>query len=253
VKVLIIEDEIVAAHRLQDMLKAYDPNIEVIEIIDSVVDSVNFLSTTEHNIDIIFMDIQLSDGLCFEIFEEITIQHPILFTTAYDQYALKAFKLNTVDYLLKPIEFKELEQSIKKFQNIHLNRSHVAIDTQKLLRSLERSNSYKYRFLIKTSSGYIPIATDDIAYFYSEDKLTFLVTWACDKYTVEMSLEELKTRLDPKEFFKISRGFIVNHDAIAEIQYHLNYRLKLKLEPSCHKDVFVSRNNIKKFKAWMEG
>jgi two-component system, LytTR family, response regulator len=251
-KVLIIEDELVAAQRLKDMLEAYDPNIEVIEIIDSVVDAVNFLTTTEFSIDIIFMDIQLSDGLCFEIFEEVTIQHPILFTTAYDQYALKAFKLNTVDYLLKPIESNELEQSIKKFENIHLDRSSTTIDTQKILRSMERSISYKYRFLIKTSSGYIPVASRDIAYFYSEDKLTFLSTWECNRYTIEMSLEELKNRLDPKEFFKINRGFIVNHDAIAEIQYHLNYRLKLKLKPACHKDVFVSRNNIKKFKVWME-
>lgn len=249
-KVLIIEDEIVAAKRMQEMLLAYDSDIEIVGIIDSVLDAINFLSKSRSVMDVILMDIQLSDGLCFEIFEKIEVDCPIIFTSAYDQYTLKAFKVNSVDYLLKPIEASELKASIDRFRKLHINKVKSQIDLP-LLGKILKANSYRYRFLVKTSNGFIPISTQNIAYFYSEDKLTFLMTREGNRHLVDMSLEELSCNLDPNDFFKISRNFIVHHKAVKEIQYHLNNRLKLKLIPPIDKDVFISRNHTKNFKEWM--
>jgi len=251
-KVLIIEDEIVAANRLQEMLISYDSSLEIVGVLDSVIDAVNFLNNTTLELDIIFMDIQLSDGICFEIFEEIEINCPTIFTTAYDNYTLNAFKVNSVDYLLKPIDTEELVSSIEKFKKIHFKGNNYRNSTESLMQDLAiTSNTFKYRFLIKTPFGFIPVSTNDIAYFYSEDKLTFLVTWKNEKHIVDISLEELITKLDPKDFFKISRSFIAHHNAIEKINYHHNNRLKLQLKPIINKDVFVSRNSVKNFKNWM--
>ncbi len=251
-RILIIEDEIVAVNRLRDMLFAYDPTIEVVGVLDSVIDSVNFLINRKSDFDLIFMDIELSDGLCFEIFEEVDIDTPVLFITAYDQYALKAFKVNSVDYLLKPIENNELIQSIEKFKTIHFNAAQNYQNTVSLIEAMNTlKNVYKFRFLIKTPTGFITVSINEVAYFYSEDKLTFLVTWESTKHIVEMALEILSSKLDPKEFFKISRSFIVHHDSIDQINYHFNNRLKLRLKPAIDKEVFISRNNVKKFKEWL--
>ncbi len=242
----------VAANRIHQMLLNYDPTIEIVGVLDSVIDSVNFLINKKSEIDIILMDIELSDGLCFEIFEEIEINNPIIFLTAYDQYAIKAFKVNSVDYLLKPIERKELIQSIEKFKTIHFNAANNYQKTQSLIEAMNSiRNEFKFRFLIKTSTGFIPISINEVAYFYSEDKLTFLVTWKNKKHIVDMTLEILSTKLDPKEFFKISRSFIVHNNSIDSINYHFNNRLKLQLNPLTNKEAFISRNNVKKFKEWL--
>jgi two-component system, LytTR family, response regulator len=251
-RILIIEDEKVAVNRLREMLFTYDPTIEIVGVLDSVIDSVNFLINRRSDFDIIFMDIELSDGLCFEIFEEIDIDTPILFITAYDQYALKAFKVNSVDYLLKPIENKELIQSIEKFKTIHFNKAQNYQNTLSLIDAMNvLKNAYKFRFLIKTHTGFITVSINEVAYFYSEDKLSFLVTWENTKHIVEMALEVLLSKLDPKDFFKISRSFIVHHNSIDQINSHFNNRLKLQLKPPIDKEVFISRNNVKKFKEWL--
>jgi DNA-binding LytR/AlgR family response regulator len=252
-RILIIEDEIIAADRIKDMILSYDPSIEIISTLDSVIDAVNFLSKRKTEVDLIFMDIQLSDGICFEIFEEIEIDCPILFTTAYDEYTLKAFKVNSVDYLLKPVEAKEFHESMERFKKLHYNKSSINYDTESFIKTLKTSSdSFKYRFLIKTPLGFVPIIVSNIAYFYSEDKLTFLITWDKKKHIIDLSLEELSLKLDPKEFFKISRNFIVNHKSIKQIHSYYNNRLKLNLNPPIEKDVFVSRSNVKNFKSWID-
>lgn len=233
------------------MLFLYDSGITIIGVIDTVVDAINFLIEKSDDIDIILMDIQLADGLCFEIFEEIEINIPIIFTTAYDQYTLKAFKVNSIDYLLKPIESIELFKSLDKYKYIHHNNTNL-ISIQSLINTINKNeNMYKFRFLIKKSTGFIPISTNDIAYFYSEDKLTFVMTWDRCKHILDMTLEELSTKLDPKDYFKISRSFIVHHNAVKEIKFHLNNRMMLQLNPLIEKDIFVSRNNAKAFKIWL--
>lgn len=250
-KVLIIEDEIVAANRLKEMLFLYDSEVNIIGIIDNIVEAINFLIKNDSEVDLILMDIQLGDGLCFEIFEEIEITIPVIFTTAYDQYTLKAFKVNSIDYLLKPVETEELFNSLNKFRNIHQNVTNFH-NIKSLIKTInQNATEYKYRFLIKKPTGFVPVSTNDIAYFYSEDKLTFLVTWQNKKHIFDMPLDNLITKLDPNAYFKISRGFIVHHNAIEKINYHLNNRLKLRLKPTINKDVFVSRNNVKNFKNWM--
>jgi len=250
-KVLIIEDEIIAANRIKDMLAAYDTNIDVINIIDNIVTAVNFISEDKERIDLILMDIQLADGLCFEIFEQIEVLIPVIFVTAYDDFTLKAFKVNSIDYLLKPIEQSELFQALNKFNSIRQKPSQL-MNMDSLIRTISNANSaYKYRFLVKKPNGFIPISTSQIAYFYSEDKLTFIKTWDNCKHVIDMTLEELISKLNPKEYFKISRSFIVQHKSVQEIKFHFNNRMLLKLKPLIDKDVFVSRNNSKPFKVWM--
>jgi two-component system LytT family response regulator len=250
-KVLIVEDEIIAANRIKEMLLIYDSDIDVIGVIDSIVDTINFFIENESEIDLILMDIQLADGICFEIFEEIEIKKPIIFITAYDQYTLKAFKVNSIDYLLKPIEANEFFRSLDNFKSLHYKVANIE-KLQSLLETLNQNEStYKFRFLIKKPTGFIPISTHQIAYFYSEDKLTFIKTWDNCKHVIDMTLEELISKLNPKEYFKISRSFIVHHKSVEEIKFHLNNRMLLKLKPLIDKDVFVSRNNSKPFKVWM--
>lgn len=250
-RVLIIEDEIVAANRIKEMLFLYDSTINIVNVIDNIVNSINFIEKNKTEIDLILIDIQLADGLCFEIFEEIEIDIPIIFTTAYDQYTLKAFKVNSIDYLLKPIETEEFFKSLDKFKNLHHSKSNLK-NIQSLIETINRNEKvYKFRFLIKKPSGFIPVSTNNIAYFYSEDKLTFIMTWKNSKHILDMTLEELSVKLDPKHYFKISRSFIVHHNAVEKIKFHINNRMLLKLKPNANKDVFVSRNNSKAFKTWL--
>ncbi len=248
-KTLIIEDELTAAKRLKRMLQSYDERMEVIDVIDSVTEAVKFFSGG-NEIDLVLMDIQLSDGKCFEIFEQTEVNVPIIFTTAYDEYAIQAFKVNSVDYLLKPVHQNELDQSLKKFEN--LNSEKQGKDYTLLNKAVGDKSTYKFRFLVKIGSCLHSIETDDIAYFFSEDKLTYLVTRDDKKYIVECSLEELVHQLDPVKFFKISRQFIVAHKYISQIHAFFNNRSKLELTPTSEKEILVSRSNVREFKQWLD-
>jgi len=248
-KILIIEDEIAAANRLKRMLLSYDDNIELLEVIDSVLESVNYLCSHPPP-DLILMDIQLSDGTCFEIFEQIELHCPIIFATAYDEYALQAFKVNSVDYLLKPIHQKDLDESLAKFEKFQYQTN--GDNYRSLTQNINLKKGYKFRFLVKVGGCFQSVETQDIAYFFSEDKLTYLVSNQGKKYIVEFSLEELTNRLDPVKFFKISRQFMVSHPSINNIHPFFNNRLKLELVPEIPKDVFVSRSNVREFKQWLD-
>ncbi|MDE0535887.1 LytR/AlgR family response regulator transcription factor [Tenacibaculum sp. L6] len=248
--VIIIEDEKPAARRLNRMLA--ELNIEVQQMLHSVEESINWFQNNEHP-DLIFLDIQLSDGLSFEIFEEVTVKSAIIFTTAYDEYALKAFKLNSIDYLLKPIDEDELRVAVDKFKeyqplqsNIHVNIN----DIRKLLiNPVDRK--YKKRFTIKVGQHLKIINIEDIECFYSENKATYIHTNSNRNYLIDNSLEYWQEQLDPEQFFRVNRTFVVQINAIKDIVSYTNSRLQLKLESYNNSEIIVSRERVKDFKNWI--
>jgi len=247
-KTLIIEDEKPSARRLKRMLE--ELQMEVIATIHSVNDAIVWFQTNQHP-DLIFLDIQLSDGLSFEIFENITISSSIIFTTAYDEYALKAFKLKSVDYLLKPIDDEELEQAVKKFKSLN-ETSKLQIDYSSLKNLLQKEErTYKKRFTTKVGQHLKVFSVEDIECFYSENKGTYIYTNEKRSYLLDKTLEQLEKELDPLQFYRISRKFYVNINAIKDIIDYTNSRLQLKLHHFLDFEVIVSRERVKGFKEWL--
>ena len=249
--VLIIEDEKPAARRLNRMLASL--NIDVSEMLHSVEESLNWLQNNEHP-DLIFLDIQLSDGLSFEIFEEIEVKSAIIFTTAYDEYALKAFKLNSIDYLLKPIDEDELEAAVNQFKKQQPKQAEVQVnldDIRKLLiNPIDRK--FKKRLSIKVGQHIKIIPVDDIECFYSENKATYIHTLEKRNYLLDNSLEKWEEQLNPEQFFRVNRTFIVHINAIKDIISYTNSRLKLVLETYNDQEIILSRERVKDFKNWID-
>ncbi len=249
--VIIIEDEKPSARRLQRILEKF--NVNVVQMLHSVEESVEWFTNNEHP-DLIFLDIQLSDGLSFEIFDQVEIKSPIIFTTAFDEYALQAFKLNSIDYLLKPIDEEELESAVKKYQEINSNPKNIQIDfddiKQLLTNPLERE--YKKRFTTKIGQHLKMINIDEIECFYSENKGTYAHTVDGRDYLLDTTLEKLELELSPKIFFRISRKYYVNINAIKDIISYTNSRLQLKLNNYHEQEVIVARERVKDFKLWLE-
>ena len=253
--VLIIEDEYPAAERLHNMLIRVDGTIRVRAVLESVEAAIRWLRNRAAP-DLILSDIQLSDGLSFEIYEQVLVQSPIIFTTSYDEYAIRAFKHKSIDYLLKPIKFEELQRAIEKYRNFRqeFSEQNPAIRLEKLLDVLSHTGrSSKKRFLVKKGEQLIPIADDDTAYFYTENELVYLTTHAGKKYVLDYTLEQLLTLLDPVRFFRINRQFIVSLGAVQQIHTYFSSRLKLQLQPAAGPEVLVSKGQVKRFKAWLEG
>ncbi len=249
--VLIIEDEGPAAKRLVKMMKKIRDDISILDIIDSVEAAVKWLETFPKP-DLIFMDIQLADGISFDIFAETKITSPVIFTTAYDQYTLKAFKVNSLDYLLKPIYEDDLIKSFEQF-NLY-QKSSKGIDQsaiQSLLESLNKVE-YKERFLVKVGQQLSYITSVNINYFYSEDGFVYIQTNSNKKHIIDYTLDQLETMLDPNVFFRINRKFIVNLNSIHKIHTYFNSRLKIELNPSFNEDVIVSRDRVGGFKKWLD-
>lgn len=250
-KVIIIEDEQPAARRLSRLLTDLDKNIDIIQTIDSVEDAIAYLKTGD-KAELIFMDIQLADGLSFDIFDKIKIITPVIFTTAYDQYALKAFKVNSVDYLLKPIEEKDLTSALDKFRQLHQNDGH-AVDYTQLIEAIRSGKeTFKKRFLVKTAGRLTFIQTEDIAYFFSDDGNSFIVTLQGDRFLMESVLDEIEKQLDPSSFFRINRKMIVSLTGITKIEPYLNNRFVLTLKPSFDEEAVVSRQRSGEFKNWLD-
>ncbi len=247
---LIIEDEKPAARLLQRKLTKL--NIEVGVMLHSVEESIEWFSRNEHP-DLIFLDIQLSDGLSFEIFEKIDIKSAVIFTTAYDEYALKAFKLNSVDYLLKPIDEDDLEAAILKFKERLPKQEMLNLDFEQIKKMLSNpfEKKYKKRFTVKIGQYLKVISTDEIECFFSENKGTYIHTFDNRNYLIESTLEVLEQELDPAEFYRISRKFIVPLKAIKEIVVYSNSRLKLILPTYKDEEVVVSREKVSDFKIWI--
>lgn len=248
-KVLIVEDEKVAANRLEKMLLEIDSSIEVMEKIGTVQDSVLWLK--KNSVDLIFLDIQLSDGISFSIFDQVLIKTPIIFTTAYDQYAIKAFQLNSISYLLKPIRITELENSLNKYKEL---KSAFGIDFDNLLAGIQgKKPEVKKRFLIQVGDKFKKIEADEIAYFYAMDKNVFVKTFQKVSYAIDYSLDSLENILDTELFFRINRKYIVNINAITEMIAYSRGRVKLNLNPPSDEelDAIVSIERAPKFKKWM--
>lgn len=246
---LIVEDEKVAAVRLSGLIEKCDPTIDILGIVQSVKNAVQWINTNQAP-DLIFMDIQLADGLSFEIFEQTLVKAPVIFTTAYDEYALKAFKVNSIDYLLKPIDLNELKYAIDKFK---ANTKPKEIPTQvfdNILHSLTKK--YKSKFVIKVGEHIKVFTVDDIQCFYTMEKYCFLQNNTGHDYAIDYSLDQLEDLLDPTMFFRINRSFIVSSSSISDIISYSNSRLKVKLHSNKSDDLIVSREKVQDFKKWLE-
>lgn len=247
-KVLLIEDEIPAARQLGKLLLEQRPALQILDTLDSVESAVRWFRTFPAP-DLVFMDIQIADGLSFDIFKQTEIKAPVVFTTAFDHYAVQAFKVNAIDYLLKPIDPEDLTRALQKLEN---QKTAAPILEYEMLAQYLKKEQYKERFLVKTGQQLAFIATKDIAFFRSADGLTQAFTSSGKKYFVENTLEELERLLSPRDFFRISRSMTLRIDAIAKILPHLNGRLKLETHPAAPEEIFVSRERAGEFKAWLD-
>ncbi|MFZ4059007.1 MAG: LytR/AlgR family response regulator transcription factor [Ferruginibacter sp.] len=249
-KVLLIEDEIPAAKRLEKLLLGLGKEIEIIQKLDSIETTVQYLQQT-NECDLIFMDIHLADGLSFEIFDQVTVHCPVIFTTAYDQYTLKAFKVNSIDYLLKPIDETELQQAIEKFETLHpQNASAQSVQLIQLMEVLQ-GKKYKERLLIKTGQQMHFLKTKETAYYFADGKLCFAVDFNGNKFMIDYNLMQLEEILDPAHFFRINRNIIVHIERIKKVHTWLGGRLKVDLTPATTVETIVSRDRVNGFKVWL--
>lgn len=245
-KILLIEDELPAARQLTKLLQTQQPGCTILDTLDSVESAVKWLQTLPAP-DLIFMDIQIADGLSFDIFRQTDVTAPVIFTTAFDQYAVQAFKVNAIDYLLKPVDPEELQTALER-----VRQRGAPADLQNLVRYFQKE-PYKDRFLVKTGQAMTFITTGEIAFFRSSDGLTQAFTSSGKKFFVDHTLDELDRLLDPRHFFRVSRAVMLRADAIRKIHPHLNGRLKIDTEPTAPEEVFVSRERAGEFKAWLGG
>lgn len=249
-KALIIEDELVAAQKLQRLISKTNDDIQVIAVLQSIEESIEWFSLNPVP-DLVFMDIHLADGSSFTIFEKVLISCPVIFTTAYDEYALKAFEVNSIDYLLKPIVEKSFERAISKFRNLNTTGNSNTEMIAHLLASInETKKVYKSSFLIPYKDKFIPVAIDKIAYFFSENKMAKITTLDNQTYTMDSSLEELFVNLDPDKFFRANRQFIVSHKAIKDISVWFGSKLTINLTVPVPDQIVVSKARVPEFKGW---
>jgi two-component system response regulator LytT len=249
-KVIIFEDEKLTAERLIQLLGKYDPTIDVIDTIESVAGGINWFNQNPDP-DLIFMDIRLSDGSCFEFFNNLDIEVPIIFTTAYDEYAIRAFQVNSVDYLLKPIEYDKLDRALKKFEKLSQKNEQLNPAVYKEVYE-QIMNKYKKRFLVKIGDQLKQVPTSSISYFFFDSGLVNLVNKEGKIFLLEDSLDKIESFVDPDEFFRINRKFLIHIDSISKISTYFNSRLKLNIVPLPAEDTIVSRNRVQAFKNWLD-
>lgn len=248
IKILIIEDEKLAQEHLARLITSIMPDSIILEKIDSIEKSVEWLQ--KYEVDLIFLDIHLTDGLSFKIFEEIKINTPIIFTTAYDEYALKAFKLNSIDYLLKPLDEDDLKVSINKFQT--LKDKNQSSQIQSLIKAFrEPVKSYQERFIVSRGEKLLSVTIDQIAYFEGEDRYVYLIKNDGSKFIVDYRLSDLESLLDPKYFFRLNRSFIIHFDAIHSMVNVSKSRIKVELKPKSERKIIISSENSADFKNWL--
>lgn len=249
-RVVILEDEKLSAEHLQAMLKRVEPSIEVLQVFDSVKKSVEYFKKNQEA-DLLFVDIHLADGISFEIFSKVKIEVPIIFTTAYDEYAIKAFKLNSVDYLLKPIDIEELKVAIEKFKKgIQAKQSIIAEDLSEIIQNVHKQ--YKNRFMVKIGDTISSLKTEDINYFLSEDGLVLAITLQNKKYPIDYTLDQLEEMVSPELFFRINRKVLVNINSVQKASAYFNSRLKLSVAGLNEEDAVVSRERVADFKKWLD-
>jgi DNA-binding LytR/AlgR family response regulator len=247
--ILLIEDEKPAANRLLALLKKHFAQATFHGNLDSISSSLQWLATNSEP-DLIFCDIQLADGISFEIFEKIKVSAPIIFTTAYDQYAIKAFQVNAIDYLLKPIDELELARAIEKFKNSQIQ---PVLDLSVLIDLLKpKFLEFKTRFLIRYGEKIQSIPVEDIAFIFSEERVTFIQTSEGKKFVIDYTLDQTESQVDPRKFFRLNRKYLCKAEAISEILSYSNSRLKVKLKNCGDNDILVSREKVSEFKNWLD-
>jgi len=252
--IIIVEDEKPAAGKLEKMINSYDPEIEITGIFGSVAKTVEFLNNTDSFPDLMFMDIQLTDGLSFEIIERTKVRTPIIFVTAYNDYAIRAFKTNSIDYLVKPFSYDDFCQSMEKMQTLKENFSTKSMDFENLSRALSKLNkSFKTRFMIKVGEHIKSVKAENIALFFAEGRTVYLLTNKQNKYIVDFKLEDLEACLDPTMFFRVNRSFIFNINAIKDVIVYSNSRLKIIPNIEFEKEIIVSRDKVSSLKIWLDG
>lgn len=251
--VLIFEDEKLASERLIELLKELRPSVEIVGSIKSIEAAVMWLENNDQP-DLIISDIQLLDGTSFEIFSQVQINCPVIFTTAYDQYAIKAFEVNSVDYLLKPIGQEKLQAALEKFDTkASAANPSAGFDIEQIRGLLDtKTPEYKSRFLVKVGQRIRAIPIEKVAYFYSRDKLTYIVTFENQKYPIDQTLEELEGLINPKDFFRVNRKFIVHFNSVADIHPYFKGRVKLGLSPQIDEEIVVSSEKTPVFKRWLD-
>lgn len=253
--VLIIEDETPAAEKLERYLLKYSSTIKVVHRTDSVRESVAWLRDHQHEIDLIFMDIQLKDGLSFSIFQEVKIEKPIIFITAYNEFALDAFKVNSIDYLLKPITFTDLSASLKKMESLSTQLRWDDEKGKNLAKNLSNAElkHYKNRFMVKLGEHIRSITSDEIAFFFADGRDVYLVTTLARKFIIDYTLESLYEILDPKIYYRVNRSYILNISSIQDVIVYSNSRLKITPQVKWEREIIVSREKVNDFKQWFDG
>lgn len=244
--VVIIEDEVVAAQNLQRILEEVSPMLQVVRVIQSIEESVEFFQQVRPLPDICFMDIHLADGLAFHIFEKVSVDCPVIFTTAYDQYALQAFKTNCIDYLLKPIDKAELRRALDKADRLVLNASRL----QELMNLLQPAKCYRSSFLIPFRDQLMPLPVEEVAYFALHDKTTCIETFDGRHFALDQSLDSIMEQLDPQLFYRANRQYVVSHRAIKEITLWPISKLALRLCVETPERIIISKANVRDFKDW---
>ncbi len=247
--VLILEDERLASEKLARMLQEAEPRAAIVAQIASVAEAVQWLQNHPHP-DLILSDIQLLDGLCFDIFRQVRVDKPVIFTTAYDQYAIQAFEVNSIGYLLKPVKPESLRASLQKWQSLTTASAADYSEVLKYLKTAQRE--YKSRFMVRLGQKIIALTVDKIAYFFSEQKLTYIVTTDNKKFPMDQPLDEIMDVLDPRIFFRINRQYIITFTSIAEIHPYFKGRVKLMLQPQATEDVIISAERTPEFKRWID-
>jgi two-component system, LytTR family, response regulator LytT len=254
--ILIVEDEELAVKKIQKTLSGVDPDARVVGITDSITATVDWLNKNPSP-DLILMDIELSDGQSFEIFTRVEVKSAVVFTTSYDEYALKAFKVNSIDYLLKPIQKEDLESALQKYRqmkNMYSSGKTPDLNVDNLVKELRQKlqpKEYRKRFLVKHAQKLVSIEVEEIAYFFSDGRLNFFKTYDNKKFVVDYTMDELEDMLDPERYFRISRAFYIAVDSVDQIHDYFGNRLLLHLKPAVDKEALVSREKVAEFKKWM--
>lgn len=255
-RILIVEDEDLAVKKIRKTLNDVDASADVVGVTDSIVATVDWLQNNPSP-DLILMDIELSDGQSFEIFSRVPVKSAVVFTTSYDEYALKAFKVNSIDYLLKPIQKEDLEAALNKYRQMkkmYAGNGHNELNMDALVRELQQKlqpKDFRKRFLVKHGQKLVSIEIDEIAYFFSDGRLNFFKTYDNRKFVVDYTMDELEDMLDPQRYFRISRSFYVSVNSIDQIHDYFGNRLLLHLKPAVDKESIVSREKVTDFKKWM--
>ena len=252
---IIVEDELPAQELLRQLVEKIRPGWRLDACLDSVEEAVKWLKGNPHP-DVAFFDIQLSDGLSFEVLEEVDIKSMLVFTTAYDEYAIRAFKANSIDYLLKPIKESELERAIAKYEDFTKNRfssRNAAIDTEGILEAIRQSKTnYRSRFLVTYGDTFVPLPVQSVAYIFTRNKLTYAVTFDGEQHFLDFSLDKLESQLDPALFFRASRQFIVHVQAVHKVHTYFNGKLVLETQPPHQEKITISRQKARVFRDWLD-